>query len=148
MQVNKDMTDNLFGKLKGSLEQVTNTVANLPIPEQTKGVLSKSVDLTKDFANQSVNVFTNSVEQAKTTVNKGIDFAKEDLQANGTWLYKTLQISINELEELEDKLNVLGKEKWELIQLVDLKQAVMLILKKPNAGYIANTVKLATGREL
>lgn len=142
------MADNLFGKLKGSLEQVTNTVTNLPIPEQTKGALSKSVDLTKDFANQSVSILANSVEQAKTTVNKGIDLAKEDLQANGTWLYKTLQIPITELEELENKLNELGKEKWELIQIVGLKQAIMLILKKPNFGYIANTVKLATGREL
>ena len=47
------MADNLFGKLKGSLEQVTNTVTksidSLPIPEQTKNVATKSIDLTKDL---------------------------------------------------------------------------------------------------
>ncbi len=154
------MADNLFGKLKGSLEQATNSIANLPLSEQTKNVAS-------NLANQSINVLSTSVEQAKevtaksvdltksltnqsvetisNVVNKGIDLAKEDLQTNGSWSYKTLQVPLSEVEELENKLNELGKEYWELIQIIGLKQNIMLVLKKPNEGYIANTIRLAKG---
>jgi hypothetical protein len=125
------MADNLFGKLKGSLEQATNSIANLPLSEQTKNVAS-------NLANQSVETISN-------VVNKGIDLAKEDLQTNGSWSYKTLQVPLSEVEELEHKLNELGKEYWELIQIIGLKQNIMLVLKKPNEGYIANTIRLAKG---
>ncbi len=142
------MADNLFGKLKGSLEQVTNTVTNLPISEQAKEFATKGVDLTKDLTVQSVGTVTNSVESVKTVVNKSIDLAKEDLQINGTWSYKIIKIELSELALLEDKLNELGKEKWELIQLIENNQDILLIFKRSNLSYIANTVKLATGREL
>lgn len=147
------MADSLFGRLKGSLDQAKDaavkSVENLPTSmEQTKDFVGKSVDITKNLTAQSIGTLSSSVDQAKATINKGIDLAKEDLQANGTWSYKTEQISLLELEQLEDKLNELGKERWELIQIVENEQNLVLILKKPNIGYIANTVQIATGRSL
>lgn len=147
------MADNLFGKLKGSLEQVTNTVTksidSLPIPEQTKNVATKSIDLTKDLTTQGIEkLSTISIDQAKTTVNKSLNLAKEDLQINGTWSYKVVKIEFSELESLENILNELGKEKWEMLQLIENNQNFILVLKRPNLSYIANAVKLAIGREL
>jgi len=144
------MADSLFGRLKGSLDQAKDmavkSVENLPTSmEQAKDFAGKGFDITKDLTAQSIGTLSNSVEQAKTAANKAIDFAKEDFQANGTWSYKTEQISLLELEQLEDKLNELGKERWELIQIVENEQNLVLILKSPNIGYIANTIRLAKG---
>ncbi len=147
------MADSLFGRLKGSLDQAKDiavkSVENLPTSvEQAKDFAGKGFDITKDLTAQSIGTLSNSVEQAKTAANKAIDFAKEDFQANGTWSYKTILIPIVELEQLENKLNELGKERWELTHLIENEQNLVLILKKPNIGYIANTVQIATGRNL
>jgi len=147
------MADSLFGRLKGSLDQAKDmavkSVENLPTSmEQTKDFVGKGVDMSKNLTAQSIEALSNSVEQAKIAANKGIDLAKEDLQANGTWSYKTEQISMLELEQLEAKLNELGKQRWELTHLIENEQHLVLILKKPNIGYIANTVQIATGRNL
>lgn len=70
---------------------------------------------------------------------------KEDLKNIGNWEYKTVLVPHRDIKKTEEKLNELGKERWECFWIEQHKDGLVLFFKKPKISYLQ---KIPTGNLL
>ncbi len=72
---------------------------------------------------------------------KAKEWIKEDIKKIGDWEYKAVNIKYESIDELENKLNELGNERWECFW-VDKKEKVgVFIFKRPKISYLQKIPK-------
>ena len=123
------------GKLLNDAKQVTGDQAS-GTGQWLKGALEganestgSAVDGSLDWANQT---FKSLKDQGLTTASSTGEWLSEDWQNMESWQYKVLPASSVPAEELEAKLNELGKEGWECFSVDDQK----LIFKRAPESYL------------
>ena len=88
-----------------------------------------AIDGSLDWANET---YKSLKDQGLTTASSTGQWLSEDWQNMESWQYKVLPTSSLPADELEDKLNELGKQGWECFSVDDQK----LIFKKAPESYL------------
>lgn len=84
------------------------------------------------------------LRQAKPTA--AFDWASEDLKNIGDWEYKILELS-GSVTDLEDELNALGKERWQVFWIKDISaNNIQVMLKRPTVSYLSKIPLSSLGK--
>ena len=70
-------------------------------------------------------------------------WVKEDLEKSGTWEYKVVTLAPASDEDVEEKLNMLGAERWECFCLADGDDAERMFLKRAKESRLKSAGQLA-----
>ncbi len=65
-----------------------------------------------------------------------VEWAKEDLARYGDWEYRVVTLAELEADALEEELNELGQERWEVFWVERTDQGLNLFLKRPTVSYL------------
>ena len=65
-----------------------------------------------------------------------VGWAKEDLARYGDWEYRVVTLAELEADALEEELNELGQERWEVFWIERTDQGLNLFLKRPTVSYL------------
>ncbi|MEK0338576.1 MAG: hypothetical protein QQN41_14200, partial [Nitrosopumilus sp.] len=69
------------------------------------------------------------------------EWIKEDIEKIGDWEYKVVNLEYESIDELENKLNELGNERWECFWVEKKEEVVVFILKRPKTSYLQKIPK-------
>ena len=75
-------------------------------------------------------------EVRQRTPEDPVEWAKEDLERYGDWEYRVVTVAELEADALEDELNELGQERWEVFWVERTDQGLSLLLKRPTVSYL------------
>lgn len=65
-----------------------------------------------------------------------VEWAREDLERYGDWEYRVVTLAELEADALEEELNELGQERWEVFWVEHTDQGLSLLLKRPAVSYL------------
>ena len=65
-----------------------------------------------------------------------VEWAKEDIQRYGDWEYRIIVLADGEPSTLEERLNKLGEERWEVFWVERSDTDLRLFLKRPVKSYL------------
>ena len=86
---------------------------------------------------QALEELQRFVEEARQrTPEDPVEWAKEDLARYGDWEYRVVTLAELEADALEDELNELGQERWEVFWVERTDQGLNLFLKRPTVSYL------------
>ena len=120
-------------------EAVPNAEAN-----NERGVMDSVTGLFGDAADAGMNAASDSADyvgdlfhslkdKGLTTADDTKQWVQEDFQAMGAWEYKVVVLS-GSAETVEQKLNELGKDRWDCFEAND----ETFFLKRPRKSYLRN----------
>ena len=85
------------------------------------------------------------LRQAKPSA--AFDWASEDLKNIGDWEYKIIELSGLSATELEDELNALGEERWQVFWVKENSNDKMqIMLKRPTVSYLSKLPLSSLGK--
>jgi len=88
-------------------------------------------------AEQAFEELQRFVEEARDrTPEDPVEWAKEDLEKYGDWEYRVITLVEPGADALEDELNELGQERWEVFWVERTGQGLNLFLKRPAVSYL------------
>ena len=88
-----------------------------------------------------------AIENAKVKAREWQELSEEELQRIWAIEYKTIKVAHSDLTELEEKLNKLGKERWDCYHVSEDREGKVLYLKrrKTNAArYLTDLLRLGS----
>ena len=88
-------------------------------------------------------------EQAKDKAPEDpVKWAKEDIERYGDWEYRIIKLADGEPSKLEEQLNKVGKERWEVFWVERSETDYRLFLKRPAISYLRSIPLSKLGRAL
>ncbi len=88
-------------------------------------------------------------EQAKDKVPEDpVKWAKEDIERYGDWEYQLLILADGEPSKLEEQLNEVGQERWEVFWVERSGADLRLFLKRPAISYLRSVPLSKLGRAI
>ena len=88
-------------------------------------------------AEQALEQLKQLIEAAKVrTPDDPVEWAKEDLERYGDWEYRVVAVAELDAAALEEELNELGQERWEVFWLERTEQGLSVLLKRPAVSYL------------
>ena len=88
-------------------------------------------------AEQALAELQRLVDEAREmTPEDPVEWAKEDLERYGDWEYRVVALAELEADALEEELNGLGQERWEVFWIERTDQGLSLLLKRPAVSYL------------
>ncbi len=96
-----------------------------PQPSHTDRVLSRVEEL-----------YESAIEAGETASSDAIEWATEDIQKIGDWEYRVVTLPALSDSALEEKLNELGSERWEIFWIERTGSSLRLLLKRPARSYL------------
>ena len=86
---------------------------------------------------QALEELQRFIEEAREwTPEDPVEWAKEDLERYGDWEYRVVTLAELEAGALEEELNELGQERWEVFWVERTDQGLNLFLKRPSVSYL------------
>ena len=86
---------------------------------------------------QALEELQRLVEQARERApDDAVEWAREDLERYGDWEYRVVMVATLEPDEIEEQLNDLGQERWEVFWVDRTEQGLSLLLKRPAVSYL------------
>lgn len=70
-------------------------------------------------------------------LNDPVQWAEEDIENIGDWDYRVENIPFAGAEDLQNRLNELGDDRWEVIWLERTPDGFLTVLKKPSISYLS-----------
>ncbi len=115
--------------------------------ERTEQALKKSEESYIEQLKRLVDELTKKAEEAgtkgKELTDKGKKAAedtknwlKEDFGKIGDWEYTQAKVKLAEIDTMSEKLNELGKERWECFWIQEHNGTVHLLFKRPAMSYL------------
>lgn len=88
-------------------------------------------------AEQALEELQRLVEETREgSAEDAMEWAREDLERYGDWEYRVVILAELETNELEEELNALGEERWEVFWVEHTDQGLNLLLKRPAVSYL------------
>ena len=75
-------------------------------------------------------------ETRESAPEDAVEWAREDLERYGDWEYRVVTLMALEADALEEELNELGEERWEVFWVERTDQGLNLLLKRPAVSYL------------
>ena len=98
---------------------------------------------------QALDELQKFVEEVRQrTPEDPVEWAKEDLERYGDWEYRVVTLAELEPDALEDELNELGQERWEVFWVERTDQGLSLFLKRPTVSYLRGVPFSEIGRAI
>lgn len=69
------------------------------------------------------------------------EWIKKDLEKIGDWEYRIIHIAYVDLDKTEEKLNELGRERWECFWVEQRKDSLAFFFKRPKISYLQKIPK-------
>ena len=110
-----------------------------------KEVTSPYVEKAAAHASSAIKSATEMKQEAVDYTSQVMELTQKDLEAYGKWMYKAELIPVGDAKIIEDKLNKLGEEKWELVSITQNKDNLLVVFKKPAVSYIVNYGRVPLG---
>ena len=134
---------NLWFFLIAAILPLKTTIAEEPSPwgfvkEVTSSYIEPAQNATSFAGEKAANYVSQAAEKAVDYTSQAMEWSQEDLANYGRWHYKVETISFDNVKGVEEKLNELGKEKWELVFIKEDKEKFLIMLKKPAISYLAS----------
>ena len=85
--------------------------------------------------------FEDAKSDDKELSKKTKEWIKEDIKKIGDWEYKVVNIKYKSIDELENKLNELGNERWECFWVEEREEVVVFIFIRPKRSYLQKIPK-------
>lgn len=80
--------------------------------------------------------FEESKSDDKELSEKAKKWIEEDIKKIGDWEYKAVLVTYDNTEELENKLNQLGDERWECFWIEKKDKDLVIMFKRPKISYL------------
>ena len=77
-----------------------------------------------------------------------VEWAKEDIARYGDWEYRVVRLDDMGVGALEDELNKLGAERWEVFWLERSGKNLIAFLKRPTKSYLRSVPLSGLGKAL
>ncbi len=87
---------------------------------------------TDKVMEQLRSLYDKALEQAP---DDPVEWAKEDIARYGNWEYRVVMLDDMRVGELEDGLNQLGAERWEVFWMERTGGNLIVFLKRPTTSY-------------
>jgi len=81
-------------------------------------------------------LYEKAYESGETTAANAYEWLKEDVKNIGDWEYKVERVSTLDPIALEERLDGLGKDRWNCFQVVATGEGVLLFMKRPKRSYV------------
>ncbi len=85
-------------------------------------------------------------ELMKDKLDSPVQWATDDLENIGDWEYKVMDLSGAEPETLEESLNELGNDRWEVFWVENVRNDYRIMLKRPSRSYLSRIPLSQIGR--
>ncbi len=76
-------------------------------------------------------------ELARDRLEEPVQWASDDLENIGDWEYKVVDLSTLDIDHLEDELNSLGDERWEIVWIDVLSGKRVALFKRPAVSWLS-----------
>ena len=97
----------------------------------------QTLDDAPEQADQALEELKRYYEEArKKAPEDPIEWAKDDLERFGDWEYRVVSIPMGSSKEIEDRLNELGQDRWEVFWVQEITNALQVFLKRPARSYL------------
>lgn len=134
----------LLGSTSGNAAEVRGATIT---DERTEKALKQSEESYIEQLKRLVDELTKKAEEAgtkgKELTDKGKKAAedtknwlKEDFGKIGDWEYTQAKVQLAEIGKMSEKLNELGKERWECFWIQEHNGTVHLLFKRPAVSYL------------
>ena len=104
-------------------------------------VLTEENNQEPSYWDKIKKMFEDSESEDKELSDKAKEWIKEDIEKIGDWEYKVVNLDYESFNELENKLNELGNERWECFWVEKKEEIVVFILKRPKTSYLQKIPK-------
>ena len=91
------------------------------------------------------SLYDKALEQAP---DDPVEWAKEDIARYGNWEYRVVMLDDMRVGELEDGLNQLGAERWEVFWMERTGGNLIVFLKRPTKSYLRSVPLSDLGKAL
>jgi len=75
-----------------------------------------------------------------------VQWAADDLENIGDWEYRVVELPGAEPETLEETLNELGNDRWEVFWIENVRNDYRVMLKRPSRSYLSRIPLSQIGR--
>lgn len=75
-----------------------------------------------------------------------VQWATDDLENIGDWEYRVVELPDADSELLEETLNALGNDRWEVFWIENVRNDYRVILKRPSRSYLSRIPLSQIGR--
>lgn len=113
----------------------------LPILFPLEFSCSKKNDQESSYWGNIKKKFEEAASDNKELSGQAKDWIEEDIKKIGDWEYKAINIKYESKEELENKLNELGNERWECFWIEKREKDPLFMFKRPKASYLQKIPK-------
>ena len=85
-------------------------------------------------------------ELAREQLEQPVRWASDDLENIGDWEYKVIDVSTLSADNLEDELNALGNERWEIVWIDVIAGQRVALFKRPAVSWLSRIPLSQLGR--
>lgn len=132
-----------LGQLQDYFEQAKDagttsaSSASQWLAEQYDSASTSAADTTDTTVSWLTEMYDGAVKSGDTTARSAKEWVISDIGHIGTWQYKVVKVSIK-AGTLEKELNLLGKQRWECINVLMDKTLprYVVTLKRPHRSYL------------
>lgn len=101
-------------------------------------VVKSGSEAGEQSAQWVTRMYNQAKEAGETTAGNAKDWLTEDWNNMGLWSYRVVLVEDTTPEAVEEKLNELGRNRWECYSVVPAGNGVSLYLKRPARSVIRN----------
>ena len=106
------------------------------VKDKAGNVVDSSSQIAGDSATWVNDTFNSLKDQGLTTASNATEWLTDDYNNMGAWQYNVLKVTPEELENVEAKLDELGKAHWECFHIAEVGSNQFFYFKKSRRSYI------------
>ena len=140
----KSKAAGLFGKAKDLLEQAADSgsqeaeTAKKWMTDKFGDASESGSQVAEDAAQWASDAFDSLKQKGLTTADSASEWVTQDIRNMNALKYKVVTVSLDDLEAVEDKLNELGKLRWDCFHVVEKDGKTVLMFKKERRSMLKN----------
>lgn len=134
----------LFDKAKGLLKQAADSgseeagMAQEWMSDKFGDASESSSQIAEDATKWASDAFDSLKQKGLTSADSASEWVTQDIRNMNALKYKVVTVSMDDLEAVEDKLNELGKLRWDCFHAVEKDGKTVLMFKKERRSLLKN----------
>ena len=140
----KSKAAGLLGKAKDLFQQAADSgseeaeSAKKWMTDKFGDVSESGSQVAEDAAQWASDAFDSLKQKGLTSADNASEWVTEDIRNMNALKYKVVTVSLDDLEAVEDKLNELGKLRWDCFHVVEKDGEIVMMLKKERRSLLKN----------
>jgi len=140
----KSKAAGLFGKAKDLLQQAADSgseeaeTAKNWMTDKFGDATESGSQVAEDAAQWASDAYDSLKQKGLTTADNASEWVTQDIRNMNALKYKVVTVSLDDLEAVEDKLNELGKLRWDCFHVAEKDGKMVLMFKKERRSMLKN----------